>query len=410
MKRRSPLSGDAVLLAVLLIVFALLSFSLSAHAPESKDDDLHPRRTTNSYKQGGWKAFYLLLQESTLRPERWTRPPRTWPKDAKLVVSAAPFSQVSEGATWSEDEVDQALAWVSGGGTLIYFGDEENTLTRKLDLEIVRLDSEPGRKTAAPAQPAVLLGGVMLVEVPDHYRWSKAPPRAVSLLGDTAPLALVFHRDAGTIIAVSSPGMADNRHIGDRNNARFLVQLAAVFSHSELGGAGRILFDEYHQGYVDGDSLWEAVGRPGRLAAFQLLILVVLVAYSAGRRFGLPRPLPEKSRISSEYVRSLADLYRRARAGDTALTGLYGTFRRDLCRAIGVAPDTKVDVVAKVGAAALAGGKPDVESRLHELMDSCEAKISGGPRAVPDRELLQVARGLEAMRKELQLGANDRVG
>jgi hypothetical protein len=76
-------------------------------------------------------------------------------------------------------------------------------------------------------------------------------------------------------------------------------------------------------------------GAAGPARRLQVAALVVLAAYSASRRFGLPQPLPEPQRVSSEYVASLADLYRRAGAGDAALEGVYRSFRRDLCRAAG---------------------------------------------------------------------------
>ena len=151
------------------------------------------------------------------------------------------------------------------------------------------------------------------------------------------------------------------------------------------------------------------LGRPGRLVAWQLLGLALLLVYSAGRRFGLPRPLPAPPRVSSEYVASLADLYRRARAADAALEGVYLSFWRDLCRAVGLPYDAPPEeVVVRASRTLATGDSASVEERLRRAVNECEARIDAGQ--VRDADLVPLARELEALRKELGIGGHDDAG
>ena len=167
-----------------------------------------------------------------------------------------------------------------------------------------------------------------------------------------------------------------------------------------------VLFDEYHQGYRETDGLWEAIGSAGRLVALQIFALALIAAYVAGTRFGLPIPLPPASRVSSEYVSSLADLYRRARAYDAVLEGVYQSFWRDLCKTLGVPTDTQTSEVIRRASTSLAPpGTPSsaVETGLSALVRECQEKIAGGADALKEADLLRLAKSLSEMRKELSI-------
>ncbi len=97
-------------------------------------------------------------------------------------------------------------------------------------------------------------------------RWSKTPPGALPLFADQAPAVVLFRHGKGTVVAVSDPGTVDNRYITKADNARFITDLVRAYA----GAGERIGFDEYHQGFQEADNFWDAVGRPGQLAAWQL--------------------------------------------------------------------------------------------------------------------------------------------
>ncbi len=210
------------------------------------------------------------------------------------------------------------------------------------------------------------------------------------------------------VFVVSSPGIFDNAHLNQDDNARFAVQMVETFARSGKNGnkAPVVLFDEYHQGYRETDGFWEAVGPAGRLVALQIFALALLAAYVAGTRFGLPIPLPPASRVSSEYVSSLADLYRRARAYDAVLDGVYQSFWRDLCKTLGIPTDTQTSEVIRRASASLSpmgASAADVGTRLSALVRECQEKIAGGADALKEADLLRLAQSLSEMRKELSI-------
>jgi hypothetical protein len=398
---------DALILVGLLVLFAVLAYQIAARNGDSPEKG-KPRRSSYSSQQGGWKAFYLLLQREKFDVRRFTKAPEKWPENAAVVIAGPEYINLGRGSEiWGGSEPDDALSWVDSGGTLILLMDEQNALIQKLKLHAQDYLSKDA--PVPPAQPAALLTGVRGVFVPGEQRWRDVPKEAVTLLADKHPAAVVIPRGMGRIVAITEPTIADNTHLGEADNARFLVQLVAAYAGTG-DDAGAILFDEFHQGYGDDSeerSLWRAIGPAGRLAALQLLAVALLAAYTAARRFGLPRPLPEPPRVSSEYVASLADLYRRARAGDAALENVYLSFWRDLCRAIAVPLDSDAAEVAPRAAAALGKGDRTTADRLLHLLETCEAKIAAGTKGgVPDADLLRLAREIEDMRKELDLGGH----
>jgi hypothetical protein len=390
---RSP---DALVLCGLLLLLAVLSLRIAGQSPLPERGE-RPRRSVSSARPGGWKALYLLLGRRGLAAQKIERAPRDWPKDLRVLVTGEAYP----GSPWTEKEVQAALRWVGEDRTLILLTGRWNEL-----LDQLRLGVRQGARSDAilfPLQPAPFLSGVDGLRVPGTARFGGAPHGAVPLFADDHPAVLLMRYRGGTVLVISDPAVADNQHLTQADNARFLTSLISAYA----GAGGRVGFDEYHQGFQAADSLWDAIGRPGQLAAGQILGLVLLLAYSAGRRFGLPRPLPAPARVSSEYVASLADLYRRARAADAALEGVYLSFWRDLCRAVALPYDAPTDEVVRRAARTLgAGDRQDVEERLRRVVNECEAKIETAK--VAERDLVPLARDLETLREELGIGGDNR--
>ncbi len=415
MKGRRLLGPEAIVLIVLLVALAVLSVRFTAqstqnNAPESG----RPRRTVTSTRPGGWKAAFLLLQRRGIPVRRTEKPPAEWPQDAAVMVTADEYYSFSLGSggvspLWDDAQAADALRWVEEGRTLLMFVSDTNGLVERL-----KMKAEPHKTEdalLAPGRPAPWLAGVRQVRVPGKNRFTQVPRSAVWVVADEKPAVIVLKRGKGQVIGVSSSAFIDNEHLAEADNARFLVQAVTAFG---AGPDAPVYFDEYHQGYEEKSGFLTAIGKPGQLALYQIIALMLLAAYSAGVRFGLPRSAAKAGRLSSEYVASMADLYRRARAGDAALEGVYLSFWRDLCRSVGVPLDAPTAEVAQQAAAALADvsytpeKRRDLSRRLAETLQACETKIEAGPKGIRDRELLYLARELEGLRKELGLGRIDR--
>ncbi len=410
MKRK--IGADAVFLGVLLIVFAVVSLQIAGRNTAG-DEGPRPSRSTFSPRPGGWKAAFLLLERSGIRTKRWEKPPRTWPDTASVMIAGQEAFTTNGDVYWTTEQAKEAMEWVERGGTLIVFTGEVNAI-----LQEAGVTPNPHKnkdQEVHPTQPVPYLDGIAGVDIPGNERFFGLGTDATVLLADDKPAMVAIKRGTGRVLLVSSPGVIENKTLLEADNARFLVQTASAFLKPTRKDG--VLWDEFHQGYQEERSFWNAIGQPGQFALLQLGVLIALCCYTVGTRFGLPRPLPEQSRLSSEYVASLADLYRRARASDAALEGVYLSFWRDLCRAVGMPLDSDAADVARRAAASLGsdlyGSDASVnrakrEEKLARLLQQCETKIEAGAKKLPDGELLTLARAIEDMRKELQLGRDER--
>ena len=414
MKGRRLLGPEALILIALLVALGALSVRFTAQGSQnSVPEGLRPRRTVTSTRPGGWKAASLLLQRRGIPVRRTEKPPAEWPKSANVMVTADEYYAVSFAGggvapLWDDAQAADALKWVGDGRTLLVFVTDTNGLINRLKMRVDTHNHEDA--SVPPRLPAPWLAGVDRLQIPGKNRVLQVPRSGVTLFGDDKPAVVIAPWEKGRVIVVSSSSVIDNEHLGEDDNARFLVQTVTTFG---AGKGAPVYFDEYHQGYNEQAGFWTAIGKPGQLALYQLLALALLAAWSAGFRFGLPRSPGRASRVSSEYVASMADLYRRARAGDAALEGVYLSFWRDLCRSVGVALDTPTRDVARQAAVALSDAsrtaeqRRDLGERLTDTLLSCEAKIEEGPKGIRDRDLLHLARELEELRKELGLGRID---
>lgn len=391
--------------AVLLALPALLAAAYLILSRTSEKAEFGPHHTTYSALPTGYKAAYLLLQQRGVSVFRYQAGTQHWPDDARVMISANPVKGAFSTQIWGPDEVKDALRWLDKGGTLILLSDEDNALTKKFFLR--PNDIGPKSATLAPRQPAPFLDGVKGVLFPNQWRFEKTPDTAIPLFSDKNAAFLVFRRGKGTLFAAPTPALIENHHLDDADNARFFAQLVESRQFDASGKKGKVYFDELHQGFQKEPSFWEVIGAPGRFALLQIALVSILLCYTVGRRFGVPRPAPPPSRVSSEYVASLADLYRRAGARDAALEGVYLSFWRDLCRAAGLPLDAPTADAANRAAALMDGKADDLRKRLLSVLERSEDAISRGGNKLNDGELLRLTREMDGIRKELGLSGND---
>ena len=100
-----------------------------------------------------------------------------------------------------------------------------------------------------------------------------------------------------------------------------------------------IAFDEFHQGHGATQNAFVGYfrGTPVLAICGQIVLLILLMLWTRGRRFARPLPLPHVDRRSSlEFVASMAELQQRARSFDLAIENIYSRTRRVLARYAGV--------------------------------------------------------------------------
>lgn len=168
-----------------------------------------------------------------------------------------------------------------------------------------------------------------------------------------------------------------------------------------LGGRHRrIFFDEYHHGYYSESNpllvYFSGTSVPWVLG--QALLLAALIAYSYGRRFARPLPLPQVDRHSPlEFVGSMANLQQVAHARDLALENIYPRFKARLCRALGVSVRAQPEEIAahlnrrRLGLS---------ETELYQTLVASERALAG--EQLDDQRLISLVSAMRRISAQLR--------
>ena len=151
---------------------------------------------------------------------------------------------------------------------------------------------------------------------------SRAP--VVHLATTRAPLLVDYPHGQGMIVLLSDSYMVANNGIALKDNLQLAINLLGGNPRSNSDGV--IAFDEFHQGRMTTSNAFVSyfAGTPVLAIAGQIVLLVILILWTRGRRFARPVPLVQVDRRSSlEFVASMAELQQRAHAYDLAIENVY---------------------------------------------------------------------------------------
>ncbi len=223
----------------------------------------------------------------------------------------------------------------------------------------------------------------------------------VAHIGDADGAVVVdYNYGEGRVIVVSDPYLISNGGLVLKDNLALAINV--------LGGprnTGLIAFDEYHQGrgitrnafasYFAGTSVLPIAG--------QIVVVVLVVLWSNGRRFARPLPLTQVDRRSSlEIVASMAELQERSRAYDLAIENIYTRTRRVLARHAGVDYNSSRSEIAQ----RIAERSTIDRNELEALMRECEEAINGEP--VNSRDTIDIVKRLRKLERDLGLRLRSR--
>ncbi len=376
-KRR--ISGEAWGLLALFLLF----LGFAAYYEHMGQQTAQPDEPSSfNAKPKGVKALYLLLEKyyrvGTLET--------TWNSlDAgdRLLIIVEPLDKERP---ITKSEIAALRKWVEQGGAVLYL---VTSPARPLDLEDTIFGDVAiveGKATGEQVPPvnrhSPFTSDVEKIAVNSPVRLKPDASAHYETLFRDRQGALALHKKLGRgdLILVANSAAANNASVRQADNALFLVDVAAATVEAS---DGRILFDEYHHGKgfasrpTDSEGgLWSSLPVPLRLAIWHLLGLGALLIYNGNRRLGRPRTLPTPAyRPSTDYLGSMARLFRRAGAADIALLTLYRQFVRDLAHALDRPPEARPQELAQ--RAAQRCGVDD--EALSEWMARCE-EIAAGRR------------------------------
>jgi len=227
---------------------------------------------------------------------------------------------------------------------------------------------------------------------------SGSPAPVVHLTAAKTVVLLDYLHGKGRIVLLSDPFIVANAGIGLQDNLQLAINL---LSTSE----GLIAFDEFHQGRAATQNPFVSYfeGTPVLAICGQLVLLILLILWTRGRRFARPLPLPQVDRRSSlEFVASMAELQQRARAFDLAIENVYSRTRRVLARYAGVDYNSpRTEIAARVAARSTLSAH-----QVETLMRQSEEAING--EAISERQSIQLVKRLREVEAALGLRMRSR--
>jgi hypothetical protein len=366
------------------------------------------------------------------------------PARPRLLLDAVEIG--SEGAVLP-DEVKALDAWVRQGNVAVVLSRQPNDLFQALGLIVDEPKSTPSAVPTLPTQASVLALGVNRLQMEAAFgfkygrvrqatllnpgpalgpkpapanrpvparRSAKGPPANAPANGpanapsedaepDTEPEPIdaipaeqwveLFTKTVGTrsvtqvvsaargkglYVAVNDAYPATNLGMTAGDNARFVLNLARLTPRG-----GTVWFDEFHKREVERGIMAYLQDRALFPIILYAALMLGLLFWRTGARFGAPEPLvADRRRDSGDYIRAVAALYRNAGMSREALSVIYADFRRRL------AGEARGDTTAGADEAArryeLRTGRPAAEAR--EILIQTEAAL-GRPQ-LPEEEAL----------------------
>jgi uncharacterized protein DUF4350 len=433
--------------SVIIALLALVSSLSYVKKEKEQDFEIAPNRSTYHAGPTGVRALHDFLNESGYKVIRWKETPQKLLTDAgKLVKTFVVLGDVK--VHFTDAESAALTRWIQAGGYLVIIDRNPeqdsssaqpgswNITTKRFEfpsLETNPADKEQmtGKVVALnPAQPTLLTRNVesvlpsrfasrMNIEpVPtgspqpgptDETDEEEPPPPAedatihssapvVHVSDDKGALLIDYTYGLGRIAILTDPYIVSNGGIKLNDNLQLAVNLLTEAD-------GLIAFDEYHQGKGRTENSFAGyfAGTPVLLIAAQIGLVLLLILWTRGRRFGRALPLPQVDRRSSlEFVASMAELQQRARAFDLAIENIYTRTRRVLARHAGVDYNSsRSEIAARIAAR----GTIDAH-RLETLMHDCENVINGEPCSW--RQSIDLVRRLREVERDLGLRMRSR--
>src|SRR5919205_1530904 len=418
---------------VIIGLLALVSSIRYVKKEKQQDYEFAPNRSTYHSGPTGVRAFYDFLHESGYKVIRWRDQPQKLLTDSgKEIKTFVVVGQTKE--RFTDGEWEALSKWIAAGGCYVIIDrhplSDEREKTSKMGwdissrpLDFPALEINPanvkqmteGVVALQPVQPTVFTQNIQSV-LPSRFaaRMTVVPPAEVEpqdgdaagkstapvihIADDKGALLIDYTYGSGSIVLLSDPYIVSNSGIKLNDNLQLALNILTARE-------GLIAFDEFHQGKgpIENSFAGYFKGTPVLLIAGQLGLIVLLVLWTRGSRFGRPLPLRQVDRRSSlEFVASMAELQQRARAFDLAIENIYTRMRRVLARHAGVDYNSsRSEIAARIAAR----GTIDA-NRVETLMRECEEVINGRPCTW--RESIDLVRRLREVERDLGLRMRQR--
>lgn len=335
---------ERLTLTVLLLGLAGLIWYALQTIRGLEDPSTLPYPLSYSRHPNGAKGLAKLLQRNGYQVRSLKRSFRHLPRDADMLIVFSPSFSVliSLRDRWSEEDLRALQRWVEAGGVLVVLGHDgrlEEPLQPRFDPPAPPFRASAStRFSASPLLTPRWMEGISTLELGERgTRLKPHDARWVPLMGDTRGVAIALHyRGKGVVLECADSDWLTNAHLRRGDNGAFIL----AFTRWRLSEGGTIYFDDAGQGDLEYErrrqGFWDYAPLGLKVAFAHLMVLTILVMYSVGHRFGLPRPARPRTPALGEYVDALAGLYASARAAQPALEIVLEDVRRRLCKRLGL--------------------------------------------------------------------------
>ena len=294
----------------------------------------------------------------------------------------------------STEQADSLLGWARDGGTLVVADPRSAVLSEAGIHPAGNVGHYSfGPPTVAPACVAPETVGVKTVAIDagDALLATAGAGAAACFPLSSGAFEISEPMGSGRLVALGGMSPFTNALLSHAGNARFALGL---LGSPGPGDGGTVVFGSPAPPGAVPPGLWKTLPPAARVALLEAGLALLAFALYRARRFGrpvpehLPAPVP-----ASELVDAVGRLYRSARA-----TGFAGdtmrafTLRRLRTRVAGGAGPGPADAEAISSAlSGLTGRDPEAVRRL-----------VAGPAPVSDDELINLGRGLEELRQQVE--------
>lgn len=245
-------------------------------------------------RPSGMAALAELLRRDGLEVSLDRRDlPRFRSQDLVLAFAAEPIDDffAAEPEEAVETPIERAMAkHVAAGGRLVYA-------------------QVPGDFDDATRRAEEILEGRYRFRFDPHFAAARAPYPSLPVPSNA------FEVRVGRVTLLATAQPFTNRHLDELDHARFILDLV----RREAQPGGRVVFAEAVAGNVETVGVFGAIGDWAVAARNQILLLLLVVAWSVGVRFGAPWRPKVVQRGFKDLSEATAEVLRRGKKAGFAL-------------------------------------------------------------------------------------------
>ena len=337
-----------------------------------------PSGSSYDTRPTGLSAIYHVLSEAG-QAQRWERKPGRLPSspDIQTLVVWQPMNELTDDA-W-----DELLAWVEQGHSLVVATDQWPQMPGP-----ARPVGEGVARSAAAHSLTVGIGDVMVG--PRIFGSLDIPMLTHLTRADGAPVLVSQAHGQGRIYWSADVEWLTNGRIAQSDNFALALRLLTPAPGQQTA------FDEYMHGFRAADRWWQLLRGPLQFFVIQLTVFLAVLFWAYGMRFGAPRALPVgPPRAAVEYIHSMSQLYRRAKARRIVLEALHRSLLRELGRLLGGIGGMSHAEIARRTAERTGAAPTQVERALAATAPTRTDKPG-------DEELIDLAQQCEAIQRRVR--------